>query len=143
DGFSKISKPMTKLTQMSVKFDSIEKIKTAFKLLMKKLCSASILALPEGKANMVADALSLKERIKPLRVRALVMTIGLYLPVQTLNAQVEARKEENYRTEDLDDKFVIIFIDDILIHSKSEEEHAKHVKLILELLKKEELYAKF
>ncbi|GJW24682.1 putative reverse transcriptase domain-containing protein, partial [Tanacetum coccineum] len=38
---------------------------------------------------------------KPLRVRALVMTIGLNLPVQILNAQVEARKEENYGTEDL------------------------------------------
>ncbi|GKB35814.1 putative reverse transcriptase domain-containing protein, partial [Tanacetum coccineum] len=54
-----------------------------------------------GKANVVADALSRKERIKPLRVRALVLTIGLNLPVQILEAQVEARKEKNYGTEDL------------------------------------------
>ncbi|GJY38817.1 putative reverse transcriptase domain-containing protein [Tanacetum coccineum] len=54
-----------------------------------------------GKANVVADALSRKERNKPLRVRALVLTIGLNLPVQILNAQVEERKEENYGTEDL------------------------------------------
>ncbi|GJR51741.1 putative reverse transcriptase domain-containing protein [Tanacetum coccineum] len=54
-----------------------------------------------GKANVVADALSRKNRPKPLRVRALVMTIGLNLPARILNAQVEARKEENYGTEDL------------------------------------------
>ncbi|GKD19585.1 putative reverse transcriptase domain-containing protein [Tanacetum coccineum] len=41
------------------------------------------------------------------------------------------------------DKFVIIFIDDILIYSKTKKEHEEHIKLILELLKKEELYAKF
>ncbi|GKF84363.1 putative reverse transcriptase domain-containing protein [Tanacetum coccineum] len=45
------------------------------------------------KANVVADALSHKGRIKPLRVRALVMTIGLNLPVQILNAQAEDMKE--------------------------------------------------
>ncbi|GJW27822.1 putative reverse transcriptase domain-containing protein [Tanacetum coccineum] len=43
-----------------------------------------------GKANVVADALSMKERIKPLRARALVMTIGLDLPKQILRAQIEA-----------------------------------------------------
>ncbi|GJY86916.1 putative reverse transcriptase domain-containing protein [Tanacetum coccineum] len=54
-----------------------------------------------GKANLVADALSRKEQIKPLRVQALVMMIGLNLLMQILEAQVEARKEENYRTKDL------------------------------------------
>ncbi|GJW33803.1 putative reverse transcriptase domain-containing protein [Tanacetum coccineum] len=53
------------------------------------------------KANVVADALSRKEKIKPLRVQALVMTIGLNLPKQILSAQSEARKEDNFITEDL------------------------------------------
>jgi hypothetical protein len=41
------------------------------------------------------------------------------------------------------DKFVIVFIDDILIYSRSEREHAEHLRTILGLLKKEQLYAKF
>ncbi|GJZ30540.1 putative reverse transcriptase domain-containing protein [Tanacetum coccineum] len=54
-----------------------------------------------GKANVVADALSRKEREPPLRVRALVMTISLDLPKQILNAQTEARKPENIKSEDV------------------------------------------
>ncbi|GJW97502.1 putative reverse transcriptase domain-containing protein [Tanacetum coccineum] len=54
-----------------------------------------------GKANVVADALSRKEREPPLRVRALVMTIGLDLPKQILTAQTEARKPENIKNEDV------------------------------------------
>ncbi|GJV91915.1 putative reverse transcriptase domain-containing protein [Tanacetum coccineum] len=170
EGFSKIAKPMTKLTQKKIKFEWSDKAEAAFQLIKQKLCSAPILALPEGnedfiaycdasikglgavlmqrekviayasrqlkiheknytthdlelgavvfrsirfggiisrtndydceiryhpgKANVVADALSRKERIKPLRVRALVMTIGLDLPKRILEAQIEARKPE-------------------------------------------------
>ncbi|GJW25862.1 putative reverse transcriptase domain-containing protein [Tanacetum coccineum] len=208
EGFSKIAKPMTKLTQKKVKFIWGDKQEAAFQLLKQKLCSAPILALPEGsedfiaycdasikglgavlmqrekviayasrqlkiheknytthdlelgavvfalkiwrhylygtkctvftdhkslqhilnqkelnmrqrrwlellsdydceiryhpgKANVVADALSRKERIKPLRVRALVMTIGLDLPKQILNAQTKARKPENIKNKDI------------------------------------------
>ncbi|GJX40174.1 putative reverse transcriptase domain-containing protein [Tanacetum coccineum] len=110
-GFSKIAKSMTKLTQKKVKFDWGDKQEATFQLLKKKLCSIPILALPEGaenfigveqeatlwlelfsdydceiryhpgKANVVADALSRKERIKPL--------------------QIEAMKLENFKAEDV------------------------------------------
>nr|GEV20671.1 reverse transcriptase domain-containing protein [Tanacetum cinerariifolium] len=143
EGFSKIDRPMMKLTQKSVKFNWREKEEAAFYPLKQKLGSAPILTLREGsmnfvvycdashkglgavlmqrkkliayvsrqlkceiryhpqKANVVADALSRKERIKSMRVRALVITIGLNLPKRILNDQAEARKEENYITEDL------------------------------------------
>nr|GEZ17903.1 putative reverse transcriptase domain-containing protein [Tanacetum cinerariifolium] len=55
----------------------------------------------KGKANVVADALSSKERDKTLRVRALVMTISLNLPKQILEAQIEALKPENLEKEDV------------------------------------------
>ncbi|GJY09760.1 putative reverse transcriptase domain-containing protein [Tanacetum coccineum] len=208
EGFSKIAKSMTKLTQKNVKFDWGEKEEAEFQLIKQKLCSAPILALPkgsknfivycdtshkdlgivlmqnekviayasrqlkiheknytthdlelravvftlkmwrhylygtrctvftdhkslqhildqkelnmrqrhwlellsdydcdiryhQGKANVVANALSRKERPKPLRVRALVMTMGLNLPKKILEAQTEALKPENLSAEDV------------------------------------------
>ncbi|GJS11393.1 putative reverse transcriptase domain-containing protein [Tanacetum coccineum] len=53
------------------------------------------------KANVVVDALSRKEHKPPLRVRALVMTISLDLSKQILNAQTEAQKPENIKSEDI------------------------------------------
>ncbi|GKD81577.1 putative reverse transcriptase domain-containing protein [Tanacetum coccineum] len=54
-----------------------------------------------GKENIVADVLSRKERNKPLRVRALLITIGLNLPKQILEAQIEAQKPENIKNENV------------------------------------------
>ncbi|GKB51291.1 putative reverse transcriptase domain-containing protein, partial [Tanacetum coccineum] len=54
-----------------------------------------------GKANAVADASSQKEWIEPLRVRALVMTIGLDLLSQIIEAQKEVVKTENIEAEDI------------------------------------------
>nr|GEZ67421.1 reverse transcriptase domain-containing protein [Tanacetum cinerariifolium] len=56
------------------------------------------------KANVVADVLSRKEIIEPLRVRALVMTISLDLPKQILETQTEALKPENLKKEDVGDR---------------------------------------
>ncbi|GKC63322.1 hypothetical protein Tco_1095920, partial [Tanacetum coccineum] len=53
------------------------------------------------KANVVVDALSRKEWSKPLRVRALVMTIDLDLPKQILNDQTGAQKPENIKNKDV------------------------------------------
>nr|GEW20851.1 reverse transcriptase domain-containing protein [Tanacetum cinerariifolium] len=120
----KIAKSMTKLTQKGINFDWGDKEENAFQLIKQKLCSAPILALPKGredfmvycdalhkglgvvlmqreKANVVADALSRKERIEPLWVRALVTTIGLDLPKRILEAQSEAQKQENLVNEDV------------------------------------------
>ncbi|GJS20244.1 putative reverse transcriptase domain-containing protein [Tanacetum coccineum] len=185
EGFSKIAKSMTKLTQKGIKFNWGEKEENSFQLIKQKLCSVPILALPKGsedfvvycdsshkglgavlmqrekviayasrqlkvheknytthdleldhkslqhildqkelnmrqrrwlellsdydcdiryhpgKANVVADALSRKEQIEPLRVRALVMTIGLDLPKRILEAQIEAQKPKNLINEDI------------------------------------------
>nr|GFC98264.1 reverse transcriptase domain-containing protein [Tanacetum cinerariifolium] len=54
-----------------------------------------------GKANISADALSRKERSRPLRVRALVITMGLNLPKKILKAQTEALKPANLSAEDV------------------------------------------
>nr|GEW42934.1 putative reverse transcriptase domain-containing protein [Tanacetum cinerariifolium] len=123
--FSKIEKSLTELTQKNKKYIWGENEKTTFQLLKQKLYKALILALPEGnddfvvccdashqdydceiryhpgKENVVENALSQKERIKPLQVRSLVMTIHQKLPSQILEAQTEAIKEENIKAKNL------------------------------------------
>ncbi|GJT36969.1 putative reverse transcriptase domain-containing protein [Tanacetum coccineum] len=148
EGFSLISKPLTKLTQKDKNYEWGKEEEEAFQTLKQKLCGAPILVFLEGtedfvvheenytthdlelgaivfalrlwrhylygtksvdceiryhpgKANVVADALSQKERIKPLRVRALVMIVHNNLPKHILDAQKEAMKRKNVRAEKL------------------------------------------
>nr|GFA10930.1 putative reverse transcriptase domain-containing protein [Tanacetum cinerariifolium] len=95
-----------------IKFDWGEKEENAFQLIKQKLCSASILALPEGSKDFVvycnashkglgAVLMQREKGDKPLRVRALAMTISLNLPKQILEAQIEALKLENLEKEDM------------------------------------------
>nr|GEW72577.1 putative reverse transcriptase domain-containing protein [Tanacetum cinerariifolium] len=89
----------------------------AFQTLKDNLCNAPILSLPNGvkdfvvycdasnqglgKANVVADALSMKERVKPRRVRAMAMTIQSGVRGMILAAQGKAFKQENVLAERL------------------------------------------
>ncbi|GJT45240.1 putative reverse transcriptase domain-containing protein [Tanacetum coccineum] len=84
EGFSKIAKPMTKLTQKKVKFEWGDKQEAAFQLLKQKLCSAPILALPEGSEDFIAYCDASKK--------------GLGI---VLMQREKARKPENIKSEDV------------------------------------------
>ncbi|GJV33320.1 putative reverse transcriptase domain-containing protein [Tanacetum coccineum] len=66
-----------------------------------RIYNLELIRTKEKLANVVADALSRKKRIKPLRVRALILTVHPKLPSQILEAQNEALKEENVKNENL------------------------------------------
>ncbi|GJU02265.1 putative reverse transcriptase domain-containing protein [Tanacetum coccineum] len=142
EGFSLISKPLTKLTQKDKKYEWGNEEEEAFQTLKQKLCSVPILALLEGtedfmvyynaslkgygavliqrenviayssrqlktrEENYTTDDLELRAvvfalRIKPLRVRALMMTVHNNLPKQILEAQKEAMKRKNVKAKNL------------------------------------------
>nr|GFA43468.1 putative reverse transcriptase domain-containing protein [Tanacetum cinerariifolium] len=144
--FSKIAKSMTKLTQKGVKFDwgigcginakreehkSLQHILDQKELNMRQCRWLELLSdydckirYHPGKANVVADAPSQKERIKPIRVRALVMTIGLELPKQILNAQTEARKPDNIKNKDVGGMLVENSMDPEKLRTEKLKPHA-------------------
>ncbi|GJU04961.1 putative reverse transcriptase domain-containing protein [Tanacetum coccineum] len=99
EGFSKIAKSMTKLTQKGVKFDWGDKQEAAFQLLKQKLCSAPILALPEGSEDFIVycDA-SHKGLGAVLMQREKVISYA--------SRQLKIH-EKNYTTHDLELKSVV------------------------------------
>nr|GEU82283.1 putative reverse transcriptase domain-containing protein [Tanacetum cinerariifolium] len=106
EGFSKIAKPMTKLTQKKVVFEWGDKQEAAFQTFKNKLCSTPILALPQGAENLIVYCDAPHKGLGAVlmqneKVRAIVMNIGSDLPKQILKAQIEAQKPENINNEDL------------------------------------------
>ncbi|GKA59062.1 putative reverse transcriptase domain-containing protein [Tanacetum coccineum] len=111
--FSKITKSLTLLNQKDKKFEWGDEQEIACLTLKNILCDAPILALPkgaddfvvyydasnQGKANVVADALRRKERMKPRRVRAMSMAIHSSIKARILEALSEASKGVNTLTK--------------------------------------------
>ncbi|GJY19262.1 putative reverse transcriptase domain-containing protein [Tanacetum coccineum] len=89
-----LSKPMTKLTQKNVKFDWSEKAKAAFQLLKQKLCSAPILALPEGSENFVVYCDASRKGLG-----AVLMQRKKVIAYASLQLKIH---EKNYTTRDLE-----------------------------------------
>ncbi|GJZ78115.1 putative reverse transcriptase domain-containing protein [Tanacetum coccineum] len=98
ENFSKIAKSLTILTRKCKTFDWGEEQELAFQTLNDKLCNSPVLALLDGpedlcKVNVVADALSRKERVKPKRLRAMNMIIQSSIKDRILTAQKKAIDE--------------------------------------------------
>jgi hypothetical protein len=65
------------------------------------------------------------------------------MPFGLANAPVAFMDLMNQAFQEFLDQFVVVFIDDILIYSKSLEEHEDHLRIVLQKLREERLYAKF
>ncbi|GJZ82702.1 putative reverse transcriptase domain-containing protein [Tanacetum coccineum] len=94
EGFSKIAKPMTKLTQKKVKFEWGDKQEAAFQLLKQKLCSAPILALPEGSEDFIAYCDASKKGLG-----AVLMQREKVISYASRQLKIH---EKNYTTHDLE-----------------------------------------
>nr|GEW43604.1 hypothetical protein [Tanacetum cinerariifolium] len=111
EGFSKIAKSMTKLTQKAIKFDWGEKEENAFQLIKQKLCSAPILALPEGSEDFVVycDAshkglgavIMHREKVIAYASRQLKVHERNYNTHDLELAQIEALKLENLKKKNV------------------------------------------
>nr|GEX62795.1 putative reverse transcriptase domain-containing protein [Tanacetum cinerariifolium] len=115
EGFSKIAKSITKLTQKKVKFDWGDKEETAFQLIKQKLCSASILALPEGSKDFFvycdASIKGLGAVLMQREKRAFQKAIGTRLDMSmTYHPETDRQSERTIHTlEDMLRAYVIDF----------------------------------
>ncbi|GJW28208.1 putative reverse transcriptase domain-containing protein [Tanacetum coccineum] len=118
------------------------------------VCQEEGWIIPDLQGSSVYSKIDLRSGYHQLRVRkedilktAFRTRYGHYefqvMPFGLTNAPAVFMDLMNRVCKPYLDKFVIVFIDDILIYSKNKQEHEEHLKQILELLKKEELYAKF
>ncbi|GKD26125.1 putative reverse transcriptase domain-containing protein, partial [Tanacetum coccineum] len=94
EGFLKIARPMTKLTQKSVKFDWGEKAEATFQLLKQKLCSALILALPGGSEKFMIYCDALHKGLGAILIQREKVTAYA-------SCQLKVH-EKNYNTHDLE-----------------------------------------
>nr|GFC01983.1 putative reverse transcriptase domain-containing protein [Tanacetum cinerariifolium] len=94
EGFSKIAKPMTKLTQKKVKFAWGDKKEEAFQLLKQKLCSAPILALPKGNEYFIVYCDASNKRLG-----AVLMQREEVISYASRQLKIH---EKNYTTHDLE-----------------------------------------
>ncbi|GJX87971.1 putative reverse transcriptase domain-containing protein [Tanacetum coccineum] len=107
EGFSKIAKPMTKLTQKKVKFVWGDKQEATFQLLKQKLCSALILALPEGSKDFIAYCDTSKKGLGVMLMqseigeRSTIKSSSLSHEYWLGSSQTKARKPENIKNEDV------------------------------------------
>ncbi|GJY54744.1 putative reverse transcriptase domain-containing protein, partial [Tanacetum coccineum] len=105
-GFSKIAKPMTKLTQKNVKFDWSEKGLGAVLMQREKVIAYASRQLKIHEKNYTTHDLELGAVVFALKIWLELLSdydceIRYHLGKANMVAHVEARKEENYRTEDL------------------------------------------
>ncbi|GKD40153.1 putative reverse transcriptase domain-containing protein [Tanacetum coccineum] len=106
-GFSKITKPMIKMTQKNVRFDWSEKAEAAFQLLKQKLCSALILALPEGSEKFVVYCDGSRKGLD-----AVLMQREKLIAYASRQLKIH---EKNYTTHDLE-LGVLVFTLNMWIH---------------------------
>ncbi|GJS99993.1 putative reverse transcriptase domain-containing protein, partial [Tanacetum coccineum] len=144
-------KTLKKCTKKS-DFQWTAEAEIAFKQMKQLIAELPMLAAPTEKEELIMYLATAKEVVS-----AVLMTerkgkqVPIYfvsrakvflLRVMTHLGGVLILFDERIFHEYLD-KFVIVFIDDILVYSKSEEEHEQHLRIVLEILRQKKLYAKF